>query len=150
MEASDVILSTKALCIWLEKDHRQIPNVVVSGNNFVVFLARMVGRNRHPKINHQSAPKEWRRRRAGKRSSKGLGCFGESVFFSAPLRFALKTSEGLRLNGENNCCPIIAFWTTVSLHDAFSAHFAHPRTLGCREFGSQILKLSCKRSFSQS
>ena len=62
----------------------------------------------------QNAPKERRRRRVGKLS----GVFGES-FFSAPLRFALKTSEAVELI-ENMLLSIFAFWTTISLHDAFS------------------------------
>ena len=44
---------------------------------------------------NQSAPKERRRRRAGERLSKRV-LFGESRFFSAPVRFALKTSENLK------------------------------------------------------
>ena len=50
-----------------------------------------------------------------------IGVFGESVFSSAPLRFALKTPENLRIHGDT----IFALWTIVSLHDAFSAPLAH-------------------------
>ena len=56
------------------------------------------------------------------------GVFGESVFFSAPLRFALKTSESLRTIGENRLS-IFAFWMTVSPHDAFSTPLTHPHLL---------------------
>ena len=63
-----------------------------------------------------SAPKERRRRRAGKRSPK-------RVFLE--IRFALKTPENLKWE-EKNGLSKTPFWTTVSPHDAFSAPLAHP------------------------
>ena len=52
-------------------------------------------------------------------------CVWRARFFSGPLRFALKTLENLRHNGEM-LLSTFAFWTTVSPHDVCSAPLAHP------------------------
>ena len=53
------------------------------------------------------------------------GVFGESVLF-APWGLLLKHLKSLE--SMKTCCrPLnFPFWTTISLHDAFSAPFAHP------------------------
>ena len=65
--------------------------------------------------------------RAGNGRPKGV--FGETVFFRAPFRLALKTPEnpprfwGLELM-EKMVLSISEVWTTVSPHDAFSTPLA--------------------------
>ena len=72
----------------------------------------------------QSAPKERRRRRAGKWSSKRV--FLESPFLLCPSKVCpehLQSFCGKRRNGLSKT----PFWTTISPHDTFSAPLAHPR-----------------------
>ena len=53
------------------------------------------------------------------------GCFGESIFFSASLRFALRHLRTLELIENLLLSIFIMFGTTVSPHDTFSAPLAH-------------------------
>ena len=53
------------------------------------------------------------------------GVFGEPVFFSAPFKSALETTESMELI-EKSVLSIFAFGSTISLCDAFSAPLAHP------------------------
>ena len=70
----------------------------------------------------RGATTEWRRRRAGKRSSKRV-FFGESVFFSAPLRFSGVFKSIPSRGREETDSPKTLFWTTVSQHGHLLSSF---------------------------
>ena len=78
--------------------------------------------------NYQSVPKEWRRRRAEKWSSKRV-CL-ESPF----LLCSLKTLENLNGGQRRNGLSKTPFWTTISPHDAFSAPLADPQIKWTTDF----------------
>ena len=61
------------------------------------------------------------------------GVFGESVSCLPPCSLLSKRPKNLRINGKM-LLSILAFWMTVSPHDAFSAPSAHPPGLSQNEF----------------
>ena len=81
-------------------------------------------------ISHRHFLKVFRaRQRSGEGVVRRNGCpngrFWRVRFFSAPLGFALKTHENLKVQRRNGLSKT-PFWTTVSPRDAFSAPLAHP------------------------
>ena len=101
---------------------------------------------RAARSNHEWHPFLWRifntrlpvvfraRRRSGEGVVRGngrpKGCFWRVCFFSAPVKFALKTLEALSGKRRNGLSKTPS-WTTVSPHDAFSAPLVHPGFLWC-------------------
>ena len=94
-------------------------------------------------------PKERRRRRAEKRSSKTLkwtAQFSQLILrFSSVLRANLKRAE------KKTDSPKTPFWTTISLHDAFSAPLERSDKLFLKGGGLRCLtrKLESLCDFSQ-
>ena len=90
-------------------------------------------RGQNVSCNFGGAPKERRRHRAEKRSSKRL--FWRVRFLSAPLRFSCVLRANLKGGKAETDAPKTPFWTTVSPHDAFAAPLARSETLGGGKWG---------------